>query len=65
MKIKMLESCAGTRFSYTKGTTIEVPDKVGKDLVKAGYAESLEKAKKAKTVEATDAEVKVTAKEEK
>ncbi len=47
MKIKMLESCAGTRFSYAKGATLDVPDKIGKDLVKAGYAESVEGKSKA------------------
>ncbi len=43
MKIKMLENCVGNRFSYTKGATLTVTDKVGKDLVKAGYAELLDK----------------------
>ena len=43
MKIKMLENCVGNRFSYTKGATLTVADKVGKDLVKAGYAEPLDK----------------------
>ena len=43
MKIKMLESCVGDRFSYTKGATLTVTDKVGKDLVRAGYAERLDK----------------------
>ena len=42
MKIKMLESCVGDRFSYTKGATLIVTDKVGKDLIKAGYAEYLD-----------------------
>ena len=54
MKIKMLESCAGTRFSYAKGASLDVPDKVGKDLVKAGYAESLGKKKKTDETDSAD-----------
>jgi hypothetical protein len=38
MKIKMLTSCAGEKFAYTKGDEIEVSDKIAKDLIKAKYA---------------------------
>lgn len=51
MKIQILVSCAGVDFAYTKGEVCEVSAEIGKDLVKAGYAEEVKpvSAKKAKT----------------
>lgn len=51
MKIQILVSCAGLDFSFTKGETAEVTAELGKDLIKAGYAEEIKaaSAKKPKT----------------
>lgn len=43
MKIQILVSCAGVDFAYTEGETVEVNTDIGKDLVKAGYAEEIKK----------------------
>lgn len=43
MKIQILVSCAGVDFAYTKGEVCEVSAEIGKDLVKAGYAEEIKK----------------------
>ena len=39
MRVKILTSCAGLSFSYYEGEVVEVSAKLGKDLVKAGFAE--------------------------
>ena len=39
MRVKILTSCAGLSFSYYEGEAVEVSAKLGKDLVKAGFAE--------------------------
>lgn len=41
MKVKIKTSCAGVSFSYTSGQIIDVPDKIAKDLIKAGHAEGV------------------------
>jgi hypothetical protein len=41
MKIKILTSCAGINFSYASGQIVDVPDKIAKDLIKAGHAEGV------------------------
>ncbi len=48
MKIKILTSCAGLNFSYTMGETVDASPFVGRDLIKAGYAEEIKTAKKTK-----------------
>ena len=51
MKIKILTSCSGLEFSFAQGDIVETTDKIGKDLVKAKYAEEVKtvSAKKQKT----------------
>ena len=39
MRVKILTSCAGREFSYYEGEVVDVSAKLGKDLIKAGYAE--------------------------
>ena len=39
MRVKILTSCAGRDFSYYEGEVVDVSAKLGKDLIKAGYAE--------------------------
>ena len=39
MRVKILTSCAGLSFSYYEGEVVEVSAKLGKDLIKAGFAE--------------------------
>lgn len=41
MRIKILTSCAGVSFSYASGQIIDAPDKIAKDLIKAGHAEGV------------------------
>lgn len=41
MKIKILTSCAGLKFSFSAGETIEVDDATAKDLIRAGHAEEV------------------------
>jgi hypothetical protein len=45
MKIKILNSCSGLDFSFTKGETIEAPEELAEELVKAGHAEAVEAPK--------------------
>ena len=47
MKIRILKSCSGLDFSFTKSTVTEVDDTLGKDLVSAGYAEEVKEPKPA------------------
>jgi len=44
MKIQILVSCAGLDFSFAVGETAEVSTELGKDLIKAGYAEEVKTA---------------------
>ena len=44
MKIQILVSCAGLDFSFAVGEIAEVSAELGKDLIKAGYAEELKAA---------------------
>lgn len=46
MKIKMLASCAGLDFSYAVGETADVPAALGRDLIRAGFAEEVKSAPK-------------------
>ena len=47
MKIRILKSCSGLDFSFTKSTLTEVDDTLGKDLISAGYAEEVKEPKPA------------------
>ena len=51
MKIQILVSCAGLDFSFATGETADVSAELGKDLIKAGYAEEVKtsSSKKPKT----------------
>ncbi|MCC8169836.1 MAG: hypothetical protein LIO59_05660 [Oscillospiraceae bacterium] len=44
MKIKILVSCSGRRFSYAEGETVELDNALGADLVKCGFAEEVKTA---------------------
>lgn len=46
MKIKILVSCSGLNFSYAEGDSVDVTAELGKDLVKAGYAEEVKTTSK-------------------
>jgi hypothetical protein len=41
MKIKILKCCAGLRFSYAAGETVDADDLTAKDLIQAGHAEEV------------------------
>lgn len=41
MKIKILKSCAGLKFSFFAGDIVETDDAAAKDLIRAGYAEEV------------------------
>ena len=41
MKIEILVCCAGLRFSYFAGETVEADDTMARDLIQAGYAKVL------------------------
>ncbi len=41
MKIKILACCAGLKFSYTAGETVDADDATAKDLIRAGYAKAV------------------------
>lgn len=45
MKIKITTSCFGTRFRYSSGDVAEVSDKLGKDLISAGFATEIKSTK--------------------
>lgn len=49
MKVKGLTSCAGENFSISTDKEADLPDKIAKELVKAGHAEPVKKAKMPKT----------------
>lgn len=42
MKIKILKSLAGSKFSFIAGQEVEVNDELAKDLIRAGLAEGCE-----------------------
>lgn len=46
MKIKILTSCSGHRFSFAKGETAEVETYIGKDLIGCGFAEAVKEPAK-------------------
>lgn len=46
MKIQILTSCAGLDFSFAVGESAEVRAELGRDLIKAGYAEEIKTVKK-------------------
>jgi hypothetical protein len=62
MKITITQSCAGqydgATFAYQPGETVSVPEGLGADLIRAGYAE------KAETRSAPKAEKRVRAPKE-
>jgi hypothetical protein len=41
MKIKILTSCAGLKFSFSAGETVDADDVTAKDLIQAGHAEGV------------------------
>lgn len=41
MKIKILKSCAGLKFSFFAGDIVETDDVTAKDLIQAGHAEEV------------------------
>lgn len=45
MKIKITTSCFGTKFRYSSGDVAEVSNKLGKDLISAGFATEIKSAK--------------------
>ena len=45
MIVRILKTCAGSDFCYTKGTSLDVPEVRAKDLIRAGYAERAEEKK--------------------
>ena len=45
MKIKILVSCSGDKFSYSSGQTVDVEAAIAKDLIAAGYAEEVKTVK--------------------
>jgi hypothetical protein len=47
MKIKILRSCAGEKFSFVSGQVVDAPAPVAEDLIQAGHAE-VEHGKSAK-----------------
>ena len=44
MKIMILTSCSGLEFSFAEGDIVETTAEIGKDLIKAGYAEEVKTA---------------------
>lgn len=56
MKIKILKSCSGYRFSFRQGDTVDVEDYIGNDLIGCGFAEAVKTAAKKKTKAAWAAE---------
>lgn len=56
MLVKFLKSCAGLSFSYAAGETADVPSALGRDLIRAGYAEEVKKVKKTKGEADVDAQ---------
>ena len=56
MKIKILTSCSGYKFSFRQGDTVDVEDYIGKDLIGCGFAEAVKTTakKKEKAVEAAE-----------
>lgn len=49
MRIKVLKCCAGLKFSYSAGETVDADNKTAKDLIQAGYAQEI-KAEQAEEV---------------
>lgn len=41
MKIKILTSCAGLKFSFSAGDSVDIDDAAAKDLIRAGHAEEV------------------------
>lgn len=41
MKIKILMCCAGLKFSFSAGETVDTDDATAKDLIQAGYAKAV------------------------
>lgn len=46
MKIKILVSCAGLKFSFYAGDIVYVDDVIAKDLIRAGHAEEVKSSGK-------------------
>lgn len=55
MKIKILTSCSGLDFSYGEGDIVDAKPDIGKDLIKAGYAEEVKAATKRDTKKKSEA----------
>ena len=45
MKIKILVSCSGDKFSYVAGQEVDADEAVAKDLIAAKYAEEVKPPK--------------------
>lgn len=56
MKIKILTSCSGFKFSFRQGETRDVDDNIAKDLINVGYAEAVQEAEPETPAEETPAE---------
>lgn len=41
MKVKILRSCAGLKFAFVAGETVDIDSPTAKDLIKAGHAEGV------------------------
>ncbi len=41
MKIKILRTCAGLKFSYSAGDIVDTDGTTAKDLIQAGHAEEV------------------------
>lgn len=49
MKIKILKSCAGDRFSYYEGDVVDANSEIAKELIKSKYAKAITGSAKAET----------------
>ena len=47
MKIRILKSCSGINFSFSRDTVTDVDATLGNDLISAGYAEEVKETKPA------------------
>ena len=46
MKVRMLTNLAGPKFSCPPGNVVDVPNKMGGDLIKGGFAEKVDEVEK-------------------
>lgn len=55
MKIKILTNCAGLKFSYSAGETVNADDTIANDLIQAGYAKVVGSKQSAEKADLADA----------